>query len=639
MTPYDRTIGLIHWVGKVMAESTISEVVATLTQLGPNVNAYYIKTSDGRDWQGKFDDIANKRDLAILGTDDVTRWVAGLNAADIDCHAWSVLHGKHPEAEADLVAAACNVPGLKSMLLDIEDGEGYFDGGRTTVRTIIKRIRDNIPEDFHLALNLDARGGHPAAIHIWEWLPHVQSLHPMVYHQVFSSGLQPETAVSNAFASLRQYDKPVVPMLQAYNDVPPAEMTRAAAAAFQQGAPGVTFFRAGAIGPDEFEAIRAINIPDELISPEEHFTCQDLINAFAEAARAAGQADDFWSWVQRANLEWLAHNRSSRYTGPPIADLPGLTAQEKSLVWFALTGQPLPGHDGTDEAEGPDGPDDSHDDVDGSGDSHDDDDSDLIMEDEVIGKFTNQKIINAFARAAVAVGEGDTFWEWVEAAELTWLAGRRREVYPGPAIPTLPGLTDEQKRLILLELRKMTPIGGYKRLEVPWVSQLGNTLPNDCGHACVLMLLHYANLALGVTLNQVYEYAAANDLQGASGTTSAGDLKALCTHYGLQITIETGFPQTDYFIEQINDDKPVIVLVDYASLHLPSHLASGPNQGAHWLVVVGYDNENYYVHDPLWLASQTGGHYAEGGRWHPVPKPRIDTAIDEMRSRICLYPS
>jgi uncharacterized protein YvpB len=622
-TPYDRTIGLVHWVGKVMGENTIDEVVTTLTDFGPNVKAYYIKTSDGQHWQGKFDDIDNKRDMAILGTDDIARWVNKLSAAGIDCHAWTVLHGEHPEAEADLVAAACNVPGLKSMLLDIEDGEGYFDGGRATVRTIITRIRDNIPADFHLALNLDARGGHPAGIHIWEWLPHVQSLHPMVYHQVFSAGLQPETAVSNAFDSLRQYNKPVVPMLQAYNKIPPAEMTRAAAAAFQQGAPGVTFYRAGTVGPDEFEAIRAIDIPGELVTPEAGFTCQDLINAFAEAARVAGQADDFWSWVQRANLEWLGHNRSARYTGVPIVDLPGLTDHEKNLVSLALTGEPLPGQPVVA-------------DLDASG---DDNGGDVAIEDEVIGRFSNQKIINAFARAAVGMGQGDTYWEWVEAAELTWLADRRREVYPGPAIPTLPGLTNEQKRLIMLELRKMTPIGGYKRLEVPWVSQLDNTLPNDCGHACVLMLLHYANLVPDVTLNDVYAYAGAHGLHSASGTTSAGDLKALCGHYGLQVTIESDFQETDYFIEQINADKPVIVLVDYASLRLPSHLASGSNQGPHWLVVVGYDSENYYVHDPLWLESQTGGRYAEGGRWHPVPRHRMDTAIDVVRTRTCIYPA
>jgi uncharacterized protein YvpB len=603
-TPYHRTVGVVHWAGKALAQSTIDAVVATLVHEAPNVKAVYVMTSDGADWQGLFDDPANKHDLAILGPDDIARWVRKLGAADIDFHAWAVLKGKDIEREAQRVAAVCNVPGVKSMLLDVEDGEGNFSGGPLEARALIERIRAQIPPDFHLGLALAAHGQHPEAIHIEEWLPYVQSLHPMVYHRVV--GLQPEIAVANAFAALRQFNKPIVPVLQAHNGVPGSEMVRAANAAFDHGAPGVSFFRLGAIERAGFEYLRTITPPAEPAETPLPFTCQELINAFRDAAVAAGLGSQYWQLVERADLEWLATQRHAIYDGPPIADLPGLTEAEKKLILQALTGQAPP----------------------------DEDEGGLDTPGEIVGEYTNQQIINAFSRAATALGQGSQYWSWVEAAGLAHLAQQRRELYAGPMIDELPNLNDQQKLQIASELREMTPITAHKRLEVPWISQLDNKLPNDCGHACVLMLLKYAGLGDDLAVGDLFSSGVA-----PRGYTTAWHLVRLAEHYGLRCTVESPFSAVDYFIEQINADKPVIVLADYASLRLPRHLPSGPNQGAHWLVVVGYDRFNYYVHDPLWLPEQIGGAYGEGGRWHPIPRETMESAVRAVRSRTCVYPA
>ena len=521
-TPYDGTVGVVHWAGKAVAERTIDEIIATLVHEAPNVNAVYVKTSDGAEWQGFYDDPENKHDLAVLGPDDIVRWVRKLNAAGIAFHAWAVLKGEDVVMEARRVAAVCNVPGVQSMLLDVEDGVGYFSGGAREARAVIAAIRAQIPAGFHLGLNLDARGTHLQAIHIHEWLPHVQSLHPMVYHREF--GLTPEEAVARAFKALRPYDLPVVPMLQAYNSVPGRELVRAAEAAFAQGAPGVSFFRFGTMGPAEFSHLRTIVAP--------------------------GVASD------------------------------GLDALG-----------------------------------------------------EVAGRYTHQQIISAFARAAAALGQPDGYWAWIEAAGLSAIAQDRRALYAGPMIRALPNLSDAQKRQVVLELRRLPPVGAQKRLDVPWVSQLDNRLPNDCGHACVLMLLKYAGLGNGLTVADLFNAGVA-----PRGYTTGWHLTRLAAHYGLRCTVESPFAATDYFIEQVYADKPVIALVDYASLGLPDHLASGPDQGAHWLVVVGFDRDHYYVHDPLWLPNQIGGAYREGGRWHPIPKATMESAIRAVRSRTCVYP-
>ncbi len=521
-TPYDRTVGIVHWAGKAVSERTIDEIVATLVHETPNINAVYVKTSDGAEWQGVYDDPENKHDLAILGPDDIVRWVRKLRAAGIDFHAWAVLKGEDVLMEARRVAAVCNVAGVRSMLLDVEVGSNYFTGGAHAARALIQQIRAQIPADFHIGLNLDARDRHPQDIHIQEWLPHVQSLHPMVYHREF--GLPPEEAVARAFEALRPYNHPVVPMLQAYHDVPGREMVRAAEAAFARGAPGVSFFRFGTVGRVEFAYLRTIT--------------------------------------------------------PPGANGDGLDA---------------PG--------------------------------------EVVGQYTHQQVVNAFARAAAALGQGDAYWEWIEAAGLSYVKETRQEVYTGPMIRALPNLTDAQKRQIVYELRRMAPITAHKRLDVPWVSQLDNPFPNDCGHACVLMLLKYAGLGDGLTVGDLFNAGVA-----PRGYTTGWQLARLAAHFGLRCTVESPFAAANYFTEQINANRPVIALVDYASLNLPPHLASGPDQGAHWFVAVGYDREHYYVHDPLWLPSQIGGAYREGGRWHPISKATMENAIRAVRSRTCVYP-
>ncbi|GAB4450681.1 MAG: hypothetical protein Kow00120_20990 [Anaerolineae bacterium] len=521
-TPYDGTVGIVHWAGKAVSERTIDEIVATLVHEAPNVNAVYVKTSDGAQWQGMYDDPENKHDLCILGPDDIVRWVRKLRAANIDFHAWAVLKGVDVAVEAQRVAAVCNVAGVQSMLLDVESGAGYFSGGPTEARALITRIRADIPTNFHIGLNFDARGLHPQSIYINEWLPHVQSLHPMVYHREF--GLSPEEAIARAFESAGRYGRPIIPMLQAYHGVPGSEMVSAAEAAFAHGAPGVSYFRYGTITHAGFEALQSIIPP--------------------------GAADDG-------------------------LDQPG----------------------------------------------------------EIVGQYTNQQVINAFARAAAAMGQGAQYWAWIEAAQLTHIASARSAVYAGVMIRDLPNLTLAQKRQVVSELRAMTPITAHRKLDVPWVSQLDNRLPNDCGHASVLMLLKYAGLGDGLTVNDLFYSGVA-----PQGYTTAWHLVRLAAHYGLSCAVESPFAASDYFIAQINDNKPVIPLVDYASLNLPPHLISGPDQGAHWLVVVGYDRDYYYVHDPLWLPAQVGGVYREGGRWHPIPKATMEAAIRAVRSRTCVYP-
>lgn len=253
-TPYDGKIGLIYWTGQSVRENTIEQLARTIHDHMPNVRAVFVKVADGPDWQGKYD---SKPAMAINSFGDITKWVNILNPFGLECHAWTVLKGINVNGEANRVRETCNTPGVVSMLLDVESGPGYFSGGAAAARDLVQKIRAGIPPQFHLGLNLDARGAHPKHINVQEWLPYVQSLHPMVYHRDF--GVDAATALTNAFRAIGGFGLPVVPMLQAYGGVDPNDITTAAKMAMDTfGAPGVTIFRLGTMGPDEFAAVRAI---------------------------------------------------------------------------------------------------------------------------------------------------------------------------------------------------------------------------------------------------------------------------------------------------------------------------------------------------------------------------------------------
>jgi lysozyme len=136
-------------------------------------------------------------------------------------------------------------------------------------------------------------------------------------------------------------------------------------------------------------------------------TNQEMINAFS---RAFGPA--YWDVVTRAGLTDLAvpaSNRPLPYAGPPVDEIPDLTAAEKVALKRALP---------------PNG---------------------------VIPRVTNQEMINAFSRAF-----GPTYWEVVTLAGLTDLAvpaSNRPLPYAGPPIDDLPNLIDLEKAALKAALQ------------------------------------------------------------------------------------------------------------------------------------------------------------------------------------------
>ncbi len=251
-TPYDGKIGIWHWKGDSVPEDSIQAVVNTLRTRAPHVKQVWVKTSDGTRWQGTYD---TDRALAIDGPDSVKRWSEVLEANGLEFHAWCVPKGRDINAEADLIIQACQQPGVRSMILDVEPYTGFWEGGREGIRPLMARIRKSLPGSFHIGIAVDPRPHHYEKIFPDEWFPFVDSVHLMAYWASFQR--PPDEVVDEAFNTWRHYGRPLFAVLQGNAD--PSDMEEARRRAIEvHGSAGVSWWRLGVINASQWPAI---NVP------------------------------------------------------------------------------------------------------------------------------------------------------------------------------------------------------------------------------------------------------------------------------------------------------------------------------------------------------------------------------------------
>lgn len=149
-------------------------------------------------------------------------------------------------------------------------------------------------------------------------------------------------------------------------------------------------------------------------------------------------------------------------------------------------------------------------------------------------------------------------------------------------------------------------------LKVVYVSQKDSVTAgysfNDCGPACIAMMAQ--TIGKDVSVDQVYR---------DSGITSRGPLwvstvQSAGNKYGLKL--ERHDRSTDARLSAlqtwIDEGRPALVLVDYKPV-MRAGLHESYIGGGHFALVVGYDDNYVYIHDPYWNGD--GGAYR---KW-PIP--------------------
>src|SRR5688572_30032205 len=139
---FDGRLALFYWKPSSIRETAIAQFAQNVRATAPNVNAVLVKTNNGVGWEGKSD--ASNPNLAINGLQDVQRWVQGLAAQGLECHAWCSLSGNMVNQEIDRIAEICLRGGVKSMLLCLEKYDSktpvhdrvYFTGDQNAARAL-----------------------------------------------------------------------------------------------------------------------------------------------------------------------------------------------------------------------------------------------------------------------------------------------------------------------------------------------------------------------------------------------------------------------------------------------------------------------------------------------------------------------
>ncbi len=129
-------------------------------------------------------------------------------------------------------------------------------------------------------------------------------------------------------------------------------------------------------------------------------------------------------------------------------------------------------------------------------------------------------------------------------------------------------------------------------LNVPYVGQVGsgaNEHYNDCGAACVGMIIKFAGLEF-TSVDAIY-----NEINPVNDSyLSVGGLIGVLLSRGIDCDWDAGV-STDKLVALVQK-APCIALIKYGDLE-----AIRPNKfdGSHFVVVIGGDDENIYIHDPL----------------------------------------
>jgi hypothetical protein len=342
-TPYDRKILVANWMGSRSPGDSIAQAVAEIRDEMPNVAGIILHTSDGINWLGDLDDLGPK---AVTGIESIEQWVQACNQAGLEVHVQGKPRALKPigahvspdiDAEAGVLVAAASVPGVKSLLIEVQAGPLGWQGSQGEIEGLMTQVREKAADRLHIGMILDGRRNRPFSFWIEHWIPFVDSLHPTVYPITFGRSQTIGQHMDEAFHNLIPYDRPIVPLLQAHAESggrpTPLEILQQAEAAWARGAPGISLYRLGAdpwsgdglphMGDPEYEAIARIELPAPPgIKSGPTYTWQNVINALVTVSIRVGE--DWRDWWSAAGLASIFDNslRQQSYSGPKIEHWP-----------------------------------------------------------------------------------------------------------------------------------------------------------------------------------------------------------------------------------------------------------------------------------------------------------------------------
>ncbi|HEX5368169.1 MAG TPA: hypothetical protein VFY10_02020 [Dehalococcoidia bacterium] len=255
------------WVWKFSADGALDAIKQTLQSNGLGI---ILKTHDGNEWMTRFD----KSPDAVVSPQQVTKLANTFEQAGIPFHAWCVVQGIDPIAEAQMCAQVLDA-GARSIYLDLEpeqDGN-YWRGPWDNANRFGEELRRLQPNAW-VTTAPDSRPWQGPAVPLAEFASFSNAIAPQAYWATFKGpanerhfaengytigpdGVTPELMAEVCKRTFAPFNLPVQPIGQGAADG--AMWQRFVDALDSQGMQPVSLWRYGTADPGAYPVLKQIS--------------------------------------------------------------------------------------------------------------------------------------------------------------------------------------------------------------------------------------------------------------------------------------------------------------------------------------------------------------------------------------------
>ncbi len=251
-----KNAGPPHHRAWVWQFSTDGEPAQIAANLAANHVAVMVKTHDGLDWMSTFD----HHPAAVSGAAQVRTLANFFEGRGVPFHAWCVVKGINPAAEAQM-AADVLASGARSLTIDLEGGAGFWQGSSADAVAYGNELRARNTYG-RVDISIDPRPWRIYLAPMDEFVNFTDGISPQCYWDTFNTpsnlaayqqagypssaygGMTPEFIVDATARVLSKYDREVIPAGQgACAD--PATFPRFARRSWDNGMGSISVWRYG----------------------------------------------------------------------------------------------------------------------------------------------------------------------------------------------------------------------------------------------------------------------------------------------------------------------------------------------------------------------------------------------------------
>jgi hypothetical protein len=209
------------WVWQFSADGRPDQIASALAGLHC---AVVMKTHDGLEWMSTYDHAPG----AISGPGQVQKIASIFERAGVPFHAWSVVKGIDPAAEAQMAYEVLSA-GARSLTLDLEGSSGFWLGSRDDALRFGDELRGRTPFG-RVDISIDPRPWRINLVPMSEFVAYTDAIQPQLYWDTFDSpdnlsgyeaagypapqGMSPEFLLDATAAVLAPYNRPILPVGQ-----------------------------------------------------------------------------------------------------------------------------------------------------------------------------------------------------------------------------------------------------------------------------------------------------------------------------------------------------------------------------------------------------------------------------------------